>query len=142
IVSVGSPKPTDRVSGTHQILQAISCGQSLLTFTGTAGTGDFRRVNGAEPPFYAALPAGIAIDKARRAGRSTIPAGTEWYGVALSIEGTRVEQPISEDHCKWDRKADEKYRDQQEPKQSAVSVAVLGGVWDFAVGKSTVTVPI
>jgi hypothetical protein len=53
-----------------------------------------------------------------------------------------MESIVCEDHGKWDRKADEKCRDQQEPKQSAVSVAVLGEVWDFAVGKSPVTVPI
>jgi hypothetical protein len=67
--------------------------------------------------------------------------------VALSIDGARVEQarikPIAgEGHDKWNRKANEKCRDQQEPKQSAASVAVLGGVRDFAVGESSETVPI
>jgi hypothetical protein len=144
VVSVGSSKPTDRVSGAHQTLQTISRGHPLLTFAGAAGIGDFRRVNSTEAPFYATLPASIAIDKARRAGT---PVGTDWDGVAFSVDGARVEQarikPIAgEGHGKWNRKADEKYRDQQEPKQSAVSVAVLGGVRDFAVGESPETVPI
>jgi hypothetical protein len=73
-VSVSSSDPSDLLSGAHRPLQAVSRGEPLLMFVGTVGLADFRRIDIAQLSFYASLPSGIAIDKARPVGQNIIPA--------------------------------------------------------------------
>jgi hypothetical protein len=143
IVSVGSPEPIDGISGGHQALQTVSRCQALMKFAGASGAADLRRVDIAQPPLHAVLPAGVAIDKARRVAQGMIPAGTDrdcakvpretaygprvgrWRFSALRRTAETVENGR---HGEGACKAREASRDEGYQKSAARLLSIFGGV--------------
>src|SRR5262245_25213965 len=106
-----------------------------MKFARTPWAVDLRRVEIAQPPLHAVLPAGVAIDKASRAAQSESPASTDrdCAGVPRdrywSWRGDRrcnIEPTEDGGHGERARKASEADRDEGDQEPAAVSPSVCG----------------